>query len=326
MGVSRIHRILRLITLLQSGRSYNARQLAEELEVSRRTVFRDLNMLELAHIPYYYEPESGSYRITGNFFLPPVNLTLAEALGLLLVAGHNGSESGIPLISDSAKAALKIESVLPRPVRQHVGTVMKRTSVSLGPVSRHEEIDVIFDDLARAIIQRRVCRMVYVSFKDRRQLKLRVRPLRLVFLSRAWYLIAYSEDHGENRTFKLIRIRRLTPTRETFPAVGEDLIDEHFGQAWSMIPEGRIYKVHLHFEPMVAGNVSEVRWHPSQRVEWNDDGSIEFYAEVDGLGELSWWVMGYGDQVEVLAPSALRKRIRQTASRMAEKHSRGSGS
>ena len=62
MSISRIHRLLRLITMLQGGRSYTANELAEELEVSRRTIFRDLNMLEMAHIPYYYDPQKGGYR------------------------------------------------------------------------------------------------------------------------------------------------------------------------------------------------------------------------------------------------------------------------
>jgi len=52
MNISRVHRLLRLITMLQGERSYSTRELATELGGSRRTIFRDLNMLELAHIPY----------------------------------------------------------------------------------------------------------------------------------------------------------------------------------------------------------------------------------------------------------------------------------
>ena len=80
-----------------------------------------------------------------------------------------------------------------------------------------------------------------------------------------------------------------------------------------MIPEGKLYNVHLHFSRQVAGNVAEVQWHRSQRVEWNDDGSAEFFATVDGLGEIGWWVLGYGDQVEVISPAPLRKRIADVA-------------
>jgi proteasome accessory factor B len=70
----------------------------------------------------------------------------------------------------------------------------------------------------------------------------------------------------------------------------------------------------------VAGNVAEVQWHASQRVQWNDDGSIEFHVSVDGLGEITWWILGYGDQVEVISPPELRHRVGLAASRMAQRH------
>ena len=78
----------------------------------------------------------------------------------------------------------------------------------------------MFDDLAAAIANRRVCRMVYISFQERKQLVLTVHPLRLAFVQRAWYLIAYSVPHREVRTFKLSRIRKLVVTRATFRSPG----------------------------------------------------------------------------------------------------------
>jgi proteasome accessory factor B len=87
-----------------------------------------------------------------------------------------------------------------------------------------------------------------------------------------------------------------------------------------MIPEGKLHRVHLHFRRKVAGNVAEVQWHPSQKVRWNDDGSIEFHVRVDGLGEITWWILGYGDEVEVVAPVELRRRIAAVAAKVARKH------
>ena len=72
----------------------------------------------------------------------------------------------------------------------------------------------------------------------------------------------------------------------------------------------------LRFSKKVAKNVSEVQWHCSQKTTQNPDGTLDAEFRVDGLGEISWWVLGYGDQVEVLAPATLRKRIKETARRM----------
>ena len=95
-------------------------------------------------------------------------------------------------------------------------------------------------------------------------------------------------------------------------------IDDYFGDAWSMIPEGKLYKVKLRFGPRVAGNVAEVLWHPRQKLTWHDDGSLTFEVEVDGLGEITWWLLGYGDQVEVIAPAPLCHRVMKTAQNLVE--------
>ncbi|MCE5326878.1 MAG: WYL domain-containing protein [Planctomycetaceae bacterium] len=314
MSVSRVHRLLKLITLLQSSASFTADELARELEVSKRTIFRDLNMLELANIPYHFDPQRG-YAIGRHFFLPPVNLTLGEALAVLLLAGPLRTGKDLPMMGNASRAAMKLESVLPPAIRRHIGENMANFSYDAGPTSRHHGLDQDFENLAKAVAERRLCRIVYISFFDRKQLNLEVQPLRLSFVARAWYLIAWSVSHKQMRTFKLGRIRKLTVTCQTFTPPQIDL-DEHFGQAWAMIPEGRIHDIHVHFEPKVAGNVAEVQWHPSQKVQFNDDGSAEMHFRVDGIGEISWWVMGYGDQARVVGPPQLRQRVAQIAAGM----------
>jgi len=323
MSVSRIYRLLSLITMLQQRRAYTVNELADELEVSRRTVFRDLNMLEMARIPYYHDPDSGGYRISRTFFLPPINLTITEALAMLMLVGRMKGARRLPLLSEGRRAAMKLESALPGSIRSHVGSVIDKMSVSLGPLARHKGLDATFEDLTEGIVGRRVCRLVYISFQEHKQIITRVHPLRLAFAGRAWYLIAYSAKHRAIRTFKLGRIRKLTLTAQTFDAPRDVDVDKYFGAAWNMIPEGRVHDVHLRFARSVAGNVAEVQWHRTQKVRWNDDGSMEFHVSVDGLGEISWWVLGYGDQVEVIAPPALRKRVADVAAAVLGKYRKG---
>jgi predicted DNA-binding transcriptional regulator YafY len=317
VSISRVYRLLRMITMLQGSRSLSAAQLSRELEVSRRTVFRDLNMLEMAHIPYYFDADKGGYSVNPNFFLPPVNLSLPEALAMLVLTGRLRGTAGMPLLGHASRAAVKLEAVLPPSIREHVGSVIDSLHASLGPLSRHEGVEPIFDDLASAIVGKRVCRIVYISLHERRQITLHVHPLRLLFHARAWYVLAHSEQHGELRTFKLLRIRKLTVTPRTFQAPPPETVQRHFGGAWSMIPEGRTYDVHVHFDRQVASNVAEVQWHATQRVQWNDDGSMEFFVRVDGLGEISWWILGYGPCAKVMAPAPLRQRVAESARAMA---------
>jgi len=312
--------------MIESGRGYTVSELAEELQVSRRTIFRDLNVLEMARIPYYYDKERKTYRINQHFFLPPISLTLTESLALLLFARRATSSGMEPLSAAGARGAMKLESVLPESIRNYVGTIVKHIAILPAPTAKQDNLEDIFEQLVVAINEHKVCRLIYISFYDRKQIDVTVEPLRLAFVSRAWYLVGYSRKHRQQRTFKISRIRKLTVLSEKFdPADKKIEGTDIFGDAWCMIPEGRYYNVHLHFTPKVAGNVAEVKWHRSQRVEWNDDGSIEFYVRVDGLGEIIWWILGYGDQVKVIAPAILAKRVARVAKRMVEQYSGKSG-
>ena len=316
MSVSRIHRLLRLVTILQSGQGKNVSELAAELEVSRRTVFRDLNMLELAHIPYYFDREQDRYKINHHFFLPPVNLTMGEALALMVMSMKQRTTTSLPLAAEASRAAMKLESVLPPTVRAHIGSMMEHLQIRPAPSARHEGLDAMLDRLMDATARRRIGRMTYDSFFDRKQITLTIHPLRLTFIHRAWYLLAFSTEHKEIRTFKVGRIKLLDVLPGTFAPPDPAVLENHFGDAWNMIPEGKCHDVRLRFDKEVAGNVAEVQWHRTQSTQWNEDGSLDFRVHVDGLGEISWWILGYGDKVKVLSPAPLAKKMQAIAQRV----------
>ena len=326
MDTKRFDRVVNMLMMLLSGRSLNADEMAREMEVSRRTVFRDLHQLELLKVPYYFDQERNGYRARDYFFLPPVNLTVAEALSLIVMAGQRHSGRKLPFLSHGLKAAVKLQCALPAEIRRCVSAAIDQLSVSLGPLSRHDGCDATFEQLVNAIARKQVCRIDYMSFYDRRQVALTVHPLRLAFVSRAWYLLAWSVQHKKVLTFKVGRIRKLSVGTRSFTARARVDIDKHFGNAWCMIPEGKLHGVHLRFAPKVAGNVDEVQWHRTQSTSRNDDGSLDFTATVDGLGEITWWILGYGDQVEVLGPPELRRRVGEAASKMAAIYRKGARS
>jgi len=316
MKITRLERILRLITILQSGRYYNPGELAQQLAVSRRTVFRDLDTLHKGGIPYYHDEEKGGYKIAANFFLPPLNLKLSEALALILVAHSAGSTNGLPLYQEAREAALKIENALPAYIQQECGQLLRTTSVYFAPHARHDRLEQITDLLRQAIQKRHKVQLSYDSFFEKKQIITTLSPYHLHFAQRAWYVIGYSSLHQSMRTFKLGRIKgiRLMPHR--FVRDKSFRIENYLKDAWSIIPEDKSYQVKLLFSPMVAGNVAEVLWHRTQKHTWRDDGRLLFEVHVDGLREITWWILGYGDQVEVLEPEMLRRNIKQIAKNM----------
>jgi hypothetical protein len=88
-------------------------------------------------------------------------------------------------------------------------------------------------------------------------------------------------------------------------------LSEHFGYAWSLLREGQIYEVVLKFSPEIAVEVAEVQWHKTQNVAFEEDGSAILKFMVDGLNEITWWILSYSNMVEVFSPGILRQRIVQ---------------
>jgi proteasome accessory factor B len=186
------------------------------------------------------------------------------------------------------------------------------------PQAFHDGLAPVFSTLLEAVNQRRKVFLRYDSIADKGVIEIELSPYRLLYSRRAWYVVGESSLHNQTRTFKLSRMLQAKPLAKKYLVEEPFDPEEHFGLAWSIIPEGKIHNIELRFLPKVARNVADVLWHPTQQIEWQPDGSIIYSVRVDGLGEISWWILGYGDQVEVLKPAALRKRIARTIDKMAD--------
>ncbi len=319
MKRSRISRVMQILTTLQAGKSYAVSDLSKMFGTSRRTIFRDLKELQAIGVPYRYDAGTSGYMIEPEFFLPPVDLSLQEALSLLLLIHKARDQIQLPFKNSALLAALKIENNLPAKIRQYCNTALQNISTKAGaqaPVTHSAGLDKTFAQLQQAIVKKRKVNIRYHSLFEGAIIDLELCPYHLLYNNRAWYVLGRSSMHESVRTFKLNRIRELTTTQRCF-VDGENFdVYEYFGRAWSMIPEGRIYNIKLRFPPKVANNVAEVQWHSTQKVVRNSDGSATVEFRVDGLGEITWWILGYGDQVQVLAPKALRKKVLEVAKNM----------
>jgi len=313
MKTSRISRIVELLTLLQSSESHSVGDLTGLLEVSRRTFFRDLKELESIGVPYYFDKQSGGYRLDPDFFLPSINLNLQEALSILMLIRKGSSHLPKVLKKSAFMGGIKIENNLPGEIRRYCNATLEKISIRHDchtPVGGAEKT---FWALQRAIGRKFRVKIRYQSLYDGGDIETVIDPYHMIFKSRGWYVIGKSSIHNEIRTFKINRIKEITVMDKCYIPSGDFDIEEHFGNAWSMIKEGDTCNVKLKFSRKVAKNVSEVLWHKTQRTDFNDDGSLTVEFCVDGISEISWWVMGYGDQVEVLCPEELRKKIASTA-------------
>ncbi|MCP4592470.1 MAG: WYL domain-containing protein, partial [bacterium] len=235
MNVDRVRRILKITQLLQSGRSVDATGLAGEFGVTRRTVFRDLELLELAGVPCRYNKRDQSYQLYRPVLLPPVMLTLDEGLALMLLTRAAMSKQMVPDHTAATSGAVKIESSLPSVVREHCGDMLSGVEVRWWPMSEAESLRDLLPVLQRCVKDRRCVSITYDSYLDDKRIQVALRPYRLLFIRRGWYVIGYAEQFEMVRTFKLERIERIREEDRHFTPDSDFTLDAYFGNAWQMI-------------------------------------------------------------------------------------------
>lgn len=317
---------MRILTTLQSGKGCTVDDLSRMFGASRRTIFRDLKELQDIGVPHRYDTKTGVYEISPEYFLPPADLNLREALSLLLLTEKVSDQIQLPFRREAIQAALKIENNLPVEIRQHCSSILKNisTRADVRSSTRHNgSFDNIFAHLQEAIANNRVVEISYHLLFDGSVVNLRFCPYHLLYNDGTWHVLGRSDINKKVRTFELNHIDELKMTTESF-LIDEDFdVAEYLGRAWSTIPEGQIYNVKLLFLAKVAKDVMDVKWHSTQKVTPNGDGSVIVEFRVDGLNEITWWVFRYGDQVQVLAPQALRNRVLDVAKNMIKLNENG---
>jgi predicted DNA-binding transcriptional regulator YafY len=314
----RIHRLLKILTLIQSETGWNAKKLAAECGTSERNVFRDMQMLQGAGIPYFHDEQTNGYRVRRDFFMPPVELTFEESLALIVLAGQIGDKEQIPFTKAAARVVAKVRGQLPDKIRRELSDLDHHIELQLARSSSEDGIKDVYDHVRNSIANRRVLTCSYESLANRETDDsdpelFEFKPYRLYFDQRAWYAIGFHSNRDEVRCLRLSRFSQVTPTDKPYQIPDDFSMDERRGKAWRMIKGDTTYKIELHFDKDFAETVADTHWHATQVIEWQEDESILFRCEVDGLDEIVWWVLSMGPHCVVKEPPELVSRVKQLA-------------
>ena len=315
--LARFYRVLRYLAAHPEGASVDA--VAGFVAMSRRTVYRDLRALE-GEIGIPLWSEGGKWGIVEGAFLPPLRLTLDEAVAFFLAARLT-AQFADRYDPDTGAAFQKLAEILPPPVARH----LERTVDVLASRPPDERLPSNLRMLARAWADRRVVELTYDAATyspGRPPRRSRVHPylLEASATTRALYLIGFDESRGAVRTFKLQRILELSVSPDTFEPSDPAFVQEGLDRAWGVITDQEEVEVELRFDAAIAPLVTETTWHPTEQVTREADGRVLWRARVPGTLEIRRWILQWGAQVEVLAPPELRDEVAETYRKAAARY------
>jgi predicted DNA-binding transcriptional regulator YafY len=320
----RADRLLSILLLLQARGRMTAPELAEELGVSLRTVYRDVDALAVAGVPVYAERgPAGGYRLLDGYRTRLTGLTREEAESLLL-AGLHGPAAELGLGAVLATAELKLLAALPAELRERAELVRGRFHLDAPGWFQEVEPAPHLAALAGAVWQQRLVRLCYRrAGRLGKEVERTLQPLGLVLKAGAWYLVGRAGE--QPRTYRVSRVLELCVLEERFvrPA---DFDLAAFWQEWSRRYERSVYRGEavvrlsprgLALAPYVlapaVARAAEATAEPPDA-----DGLRRAVLPIESIEHAHGDLLRLGAEVEVLEPPELRERMAQTVRALGE--------
>ncbi len=313
-------RMLQIHEALQTGEPTNCNRLARALEVSARTVQRDIDfMRDQLGLPIEYEPTERALRYTREVIqFPTMKISEGELVALSVARQALTQYRGTPFERPLRDAFEKLTSGL-RDQIQFAWSSNLSESISFRAAGQGVGNLSIFETVSEAVLSREELSFEYRKLASDRQEKRCVQPLHLACIDNQWYLFGFDLNRsGSVRTFALTRMQRLRNTGRTFVRPKNFSLDEHLADSFGVFSSPEPEGVRLRFDAFAGRLISERTWHASQQLEVGAEGSVDLTMHVGVSPEVERWILGWGDHVEVSAPPVLRDTIARTAARVCE--------
>jgi predicted DNA-binding transcriptional regulator YafY len=314
--LSRQWRIIQ--ALMAAGRGKTAADLALELECHSRTVYRDLETLQMAGFPLFTQTLEGkaywSMSDTGRRPLP-IPLDLTELMALYFSRNMLKVLRGTAIHDSLTSLFEKVKATLPPAYVDYLAKVELSLEVGVKSYKPYQQFQETLAQVSQAAQERHYIEIDYYTMNRRELTHRRVAPYKLWFYDETFYLIGYCELRRTMRVFAVERIETIRLLEEAF-AAPPDFDAEAFMRKSFGVFQGDPVAVRIRFSPEAAGYVREKIWHPSQTLLALEDGGLMFSAEVAGIEEITFWVLRWGADATVLEPPALRRAVARQARAM----------
>ena len=296
----KLARLFEIVQILLTEKKVTAEKLAHHFEVSKRTIYRDIETLTLAQIPIYSEKgRYGGIGLIKNFTIDKSFLSQNEQNEILFAL------QSLNAVQDSKNniTLTKLNSIFNRKVDDWIKV----------DFSRYGENDsILFEKIKNSILEKKVIKFIYFNTKGKKS-KRTVEPLKLWFKEKAWYLFAYCRKKKDIRQFKIARIKNLELTCEHFERElkKEDLKNQNNvnGKGTKIVIEVDKSQAYRVYDEFFEENIAK-----------KENENFEITIEIFENEWLYGYLLSFGEHLKVLKPARIREILAKKVEKMRENY------
>jgi proteasome accessory factor B len=318
--------LLRHLSSSRHGRT--VKDLADELQVGEKTIRRDLDMFRLAGFPLeetVHERGRKTWRLHHDTSRPELNFAYDEALALYLSRRFLEPLAGTPFWAASQAVFRKLRALLGEGALRYaesVSSLFHQTSVGAGHYANKDEI---LDALMVGIEDRKAVFITYQSQQATEPVTYDVYPYGLIYHRNSLYLVGHAPQHNQIRHWKVDRIELAEVTKFPFQRPTDFDLQKHLSGSFGIFHGHGNICVKVRFSSAVARYVQESKWHASQQLTTQKDGSLLAEFQLSTTQEIKRWILSFGREAVVMEPMSLAGEIHCEATEMVQAYALSQG-
>lgn len=306
------YRLLQIDEEIRSGKFPNATSLSKKIEVSSRTIQRDIEyMRDMYNAPIEFDTyKNGYYYTEENFYIKSVPLSEGELFSVALFDQLLEQYRNTPLENDLRSVFKKIEMSLPNKITLDSSFLQNQTTFipdQMGTINPEN-----FSKIFSALKNRHVLDFEYRPLQKTTWMTRRINPLHAVCQKGNWYVMGFCHDKKDIRVFNFSRMQNVTESKEEFDIPEDFNPDKYFDKEIGIwLSATKKYTVELLISAEIGTFALERSWNKNQKIEQREDGSVWVSFETTQLPEVKRWVLGQGKTVKVLGPDELIEQVKE---------------
>lgn len=309
-----IQRMIYIDQQIREKRYPNCKSVATDFEVTTKTIQRDIEYMRIQlKAPIVFDKKrNGFYYINENFFLPAVHINEKEIFALTIAEKVLNQYKNAPYFTE-------LQNIFNRIIKYFPYSSTKKT---IGDIFAFEQRPTIpieenyLETIQNAILNSLQIHLKYHSLHKNEITERVVDPYNLMNHHGNWYFVAFCHKNNDFRTFSVGRILSLQTAQTSFEKQKDFNVQEYRKEGFDLERSSQTYQVQLKFSPYQARWIREREWHPTQKIQEIEDGSVILFLTVQGLNDLKRWVLYHGGEVEVLEPQIFRQQIQNEIKKM----------